>query len=102
MSPVQIVRTVAVALIAGGGALGLVPTGSCGAGWWRPPLGGDAVFGWFAYEELPRDGLSWIDSCDTVMAPVGSWALALAVIGAALWAGVRFSVRPRPEGTPEK
>lgn len=68
MSPVQIIRTVATALITGGGALGLVPTGPCGAGWWAPSRG-EAAFGWFAYGEAPPNAL--VGGCETAMAPVG-------------------------------
>ncbi len=54
MSPVQIIRTIATALIAGGGALGLLPSGPCGAGWWSFP-GGDELYGWFALGGLTPD-----------------------------------------------
>lgn len=76
MPPVQIIRTVVLALITGGGALGLIPSGSCGAGWWQPSPGGSASFGWFAYTERSD---SAITTCGpAVMAPVGSWATGLA------------------------
>ncbi|WP_017588116.1 hypothetical protein [Nocardiopsis ganjiahuensis] len=104
MSPVQIVRTVAVALIAGGvalglvpgGTLGLVPGGTCGAGWQSSPSGA-ASFGWFAYEETFSMTES---SCQTAMAPVGSWAIALIVIGAALLAGAWLTTPNRPKAEP--
>lgn len=93
MSPVQIVRTVAIALIAGGVALGLVPSGPCGAGWWSL-TGGDSSFGWFAYEAAPS---MVTDTCGTAMAPVGSWAISLIVVGATLLAGAWFNTSYRPK-----
>lgn len=101
LSPVQIIRTVAAALIAGGGALGLVPTGPCGAGWWAPPSG-YASFGWFAYqplEEGPPSGMA--STCDMALAPVGSWAVALIVIGGTLLAGVWLNTHDRPREEPK-
>ncbi|MEU3023116.1 hypothetical protein ABZ644_10550 [Nocardiopsis alba] len=86
MTPVQIVRAAAVTLIAGGVVLGLVPGGSCGAGWWSPAgAHGAASFGWFAYTEIstPPPGLGMSD-CGVAMAPVASWAIALLVMGAVL------------------
>ena len=99
MSPVQIIRTVATALIAGGGALGLVPTGSCGAGWWAPSSG-EASFGWFSYGEAPPNML--VGGCETAMAPVGSWAVALIAVGAALLVGVWSHAQYRPTDAPKK
>ncbi len=100
LSPVQIVRTVAIALIAGGAALGLIPSGSCGAGWWEPPSSGD-LYGWFAFGGPPD-----IEpvTCWTAMAPVGSWATALVVIGVALLLTMWFNThyRPKTERQPEK
>ncbi|WP_160050965.1 MULTISPECIES: hypothetical protein [unclassified Nocardiopsis] len=98
MSPVQIIRTVAAALIAGGGALGLVPGGPCGAGWWSP-FGGDEYYAWFALGEPPPSMAAGM--CGTAMAPVGSWAIALIVIGAALVAGVWITTSYRPEDKPK-
>ncbi|MFJ9554051.1 hypothetical protein ACIRPH_09550 [Nocardiopsis sp. NPDC101807] len=101
MSPVQIVRTVAFALIAGGVALGLVPGGSCGAGWW-PLVDMDASFGWFAYEEVSRPGTGMgAGLCGTTMAPVGSWAVALVVVGATLLLGAWITTPYGPQGRPE-
>jgi heme/copper-type cytochrome/quinol oxidase subunit 1 len=100
LSPAKIIRTVAAALIAGGAALGLVPSGSCGAGWWIP-ISGDATYGWFAYQPLEEAAPTMMAStCDMVMAPVGSWAIALVVIGATLVAGMWFHTRHRPKGEP--
>ncbi|MEU1899547.1 hypothetical protein ABZ512_14310 [Nocardiopsis dassonvillei] len=99
MSPVQIIRAVAAALIAGGVSLGLVPGGDCGAGWWTP-TGGEAAYGWFAYGEAPPN--PGVGVCETAMAPVGSWAFALIVIGAALLAGVWINTSYRPKDMPEK
>ncbi len=98
MSPVQIIRTVAAALIAGGGALGLVPGGSCGAGWWAPSSG-DEYYGWFAFGEAPPSMLA--GTCGTAMAPVGSWAIALIVAGATLLAGVWINTSYRPKDKPK-
>lgn len=94
MSPVQIIRTLAAASIAGGLALGLVPSGSCGAGWWAPGSV-DGSFGWFAVGEAPGMGAG---ICETAMAPVGSWAIALIVVGATLLAGVWIDSSHRPNG----
>ncbi len=99
MSPVQIIRTAAAALIAGGVSLGLVPGGSCGAGWWTPP-GDDASYAWFALGEAPPS--PGVGVCETAMAPVGSWAFALIVVGAALLAGVWVNTSYRPKDMPEK
>lgn len=102
MSPVQIVRTVAIALIAGGVALGLMPSGPCGAGWgkgWGNPSGAGDSFGWFAYEGAP--GMV-TDTCQTAMAPVGSWAIALIVIGVTLLLGLWFHTSYRPKGEPKQ
>lgn len=85
MSPVQVIRTVAFALIAGGLSLGLVPGSSCGAGWW-PLVDMNASFGWFAYEGVSRPAIE-AGLCGTTMAPVGSWAVALIVVGATLLLG---------------
>ncbi|GAB2511360.1 hypothetical protein [Nocardiopsis aegyptia] len=98
MSPVQIIRTVAAALITGGGALGLVPTGPCGAGWWTPPSGA-VSFGWFAYEEVQANRV--VGTCDMAMAPVGSWAIALIVVGGTLLAGVWLNTHYRPREEPK-
>ncbi|WP_028647979.1 hypothetical protein [Nocardiopsis sp. CNT312] len=98
MSPVQIIRTIAMALIVGGTALGLVPSGSCGAGWWSFP-GGDELYGWFAFGEAPPN--IGIGVCETAMAPVGSWAIALIVVGATLLAGVWKYTRDRPKDGPD-
>ncbi|WP_017610001.1 hypothetical protein [Nocardiopsis xinjiangensis] len=98
MSPVQILRTVAAASIVAGLALGLVPSGSCGAGWWAPGSV-DGSFAWFAVGEAPR-----MDAgiCETAMAPVGSWAIALIVVGATLlagvWANTQYWTKDRPKG----
>ncbi|MFD6953024.1 hypothetical protein A6A08_17050 [Nocardiopsis sp. TSRI0078] len=100
MSPVQIVRTVATALIAGGVTLGLVPGGSCGAGWWAPSGVGDS-FGWFAYTEMPPPAMV-SGVCGTAMAPVGSWAIALVVVGATLLAGVWINTSYPPKDMSEK
>lgn len=98
MSPVQILRTVATASIAAGLALGLVPSGSCGAGWWAPGSV-DESFGWFPAGEAPTMGAG---ICETAMAPVGSWAIALIVIGATLlagaWANTQYGPKNRPKG----
>ncbi|WP_017604727.1 hypothetical protein [Nocardiopsis alkaliphila] len=94
MSPVQIIRTVAIALIAGGAALGLVPSGSCGAGWWEPSPGGSASFGWFAHTDISS---GTITTCGTAMEPVGSWATALVVIGVALLLTMWFNTHYRPK-----
>nr|WP_285732677.1 hypothetical protein [Nocardiopsis sp. ATB16-24] len=99
MSPVQIIRTVATALITGGGALGLVPAGPCGAGWWAPSRG-EAAFGWFAYGEAPPSMV--VGGCETSMAPVGSWAVALIAVGAALLVGVWTHTQYRSTDTPKK
>lgn len=99
MSPVQIIRTVAAALIAGGGALGLVPSRSCGAGWWAPSSV-DNSFGWFAVGDPPSSMGAGV--CETAMAPVGSWAIALIVVGATLLAGVWFNTTYRPTDRPRK
>ncbi|CAL9509426.1 hypothetical protein SUDANB121_03619 [Nocardiopsis dassonvillei] len=102
MSPVQIIRTMAAALIAGGAALGLVPAGSCGAGWWTP-LGATASFGWFAYTPYEdRSPFLPQDMCEAAMAPVGVWAVALVVMGATLLAGVWFTTSYRPKRRPER
>ncbi|MCP3013055.1 hypothetical protein NGM33_06895 [Nocardiopsis dassonvillei] len=98
MSPVQIVRTVAAALIAGGGTLGLVPGGPCGAGWWAPSGGDGAHYGWFALGEEPPNMLAGV--CNTAMAPVGSWAIALIVAGVTLLAGVWITTSYRPKDKP--
>lgn len=98
MSPVHILRTVAIALVAGGVALGLVPSGPCGAGWWTPTSGHNS-FGWFAYEAAPSIG---IGVCETAMAPVGSWAIALTVVGVALLAGAWFNTSYLPKGEPKQ
>lgn len=95
VSPIQIVRTVAAALIAGGAALGLVPSGSCGAGWWTPMPDSYASFGWFAYEEI-SSAMPHV-TCGTAMAPVGAWAVALVVMGAVLLAGVWFTTSYTPK-----
>ncbi|MDE3724659.1 MULTISPECIES: hypothetical protein [Nocardiopsis] len=102
MSPVQIIRTVAAALIAGGAALGLVPGGSCGAGWWSLPSTGDS-FGWFAYTPI-TDGPPVLpqDMCETATAPLGSWAIALVVMGAVLLAGAWFTTSHRSGGEPKE
>ncbi|MFD3687093.1 hypothetical protein ACFWTE_20015 [Nocardiopsis sp. NPDC058631] len=89
MSPVQIIRTVAIALIAGGGALGLIPSGSCGAGWWAP-VNADSSYGWFGYGDGPT---VLTGGCGTAMAPVGSWAIALIVVGATLLVGALINTR---------
>lgn len=101
MSPVQIIRTVAIALIAGGGALGLIPSGSCGAGWWEPSPGDSASFGWFAYTEISDRAFT---TCGPTMSPVGSWATALVVIGVALLVAMWFNThyRPKTEGEPNR
>jgi heme/copper-type cytochrome/quinol oxidase subunit 1 len=100
VSPVQIIRLLAAALIVGGVALGLVPSGPCGAGWWAP-ISGHSSFGWFAYQPLEEAAPNVMTStCDMVMAPVGSWAIALVVVGATLVAGVWFHTRHRPKGEP--
>lgn len=98
MSPVQILRTVAAASVAAGLALGLVPSGSCGAGWWAPGSGDDS-FGWFAVGEAPRTGAGM---CETAMAPVGSWAIALIVVGATLLAGVWADAQYGPKSGPKE
>jgi hypothetical protein len=100
MSPVQIIRTVAAALIAGGAALGLVPGGSCGAGWWAPSGGDETYHGWFALGETPPGMLA--GTCGTAMAPVGSWAIALIVVGAALLAGARLNTLYQPRDEPKE
>lgn len=101
MSPVRIVRTVAAALIAGGAALGLVPGGSCGAGWWSPPGASDS-FGWFAYTPLDQPPVPPVGTCDAAMGPVGSWATALVVMGAVLLAGAWSTASRAPGGDPEE
>lgn len=78
MTAVQIIRTVATALILGGGALGLVPGGSCGSGWLRPSSVG-------------------LSACGDVMAPVGSWAIALIAVGVTLLVGVWISTPYQPK-----
>ncbi|WP_159944670.1 hypothetical protein [Nocardiopsis sp. FR6] len=100
MSPVQIIRTVAAALIACGGALGLVPGGPCGAGWWAPSGGDETYYALFALGEAPPGMLAGV--CNTAMAPVGSWAIALIVAGAALLAGVWITTSYRPKDKPKK
>ncbi|WP_433696923.1 hypothetical protein [Nocardiopsis sp. CA-288880] len=100
MSPVQIIRTAAFALIAGGVSLGLVPGGSCGAGWW-PLVDMNASFGWFAYEEVSRPAIG-AGLCGTTMAPVGSWAIALIVVGATLLLGAWINTPYGPQGKPEE
>lgn len=99
MSPGQIVRTVAVALVAGGLSLGLVPAGQCGAGWWDPVSARDGSFGWFAYEGMSG---SLATTCETAMAPVGSWAIALIVAGATLLLGAWFHTSYRPKAQSEQ
>jgi hypothetical protein len=100
MSPVQIIRTLAFALIVGGVALGLVPGGPCGAGWW-PLVSVNASFGWIGYGDAPSMGMG-TTVCGTAMAPVGSWAIALVVVGAALLLGVWRSTRQGSRAEPEK
>ncbi|MFJ9554056.1 hypothetical protein ACIRPH_09575 [Nocardiopsis sp. NPDC101807] len=100
VSPVQIIRTAAFALIAGGVALGLVPGGPCGAGWW-PLVSVNASFGWIGYGDAPSMGMA-TTVCGTAMAPVGSWAIALTAIGAALLLGVWRSTRQGAKAEPEK
>ncbi|KOX22269.1 hypothetical protein ADL05_03445 [Nocardiopsis sp. NRRL B-16309] len=85
-------------MIAGGVALGLVPSGPCGAAWWRP-MRGDATFGWYSLGETPD---MMINSCGMAMAPAGSWAIALIVSGAALVAGVWFHTAHRPTEEPKE
>lgn len=76
MTPIQIIRTVATALILGGGALGLIPGGPCGSGWLSPTsMGG----------------------CGDVMAPVGSWAIAMIAVGATLLVGAWISTPYQPK-----
>ncbi|GAA1469799.1 hypothetical protein NE857_00695 [Nocardiopsis exhalans] len=94
MSLVQIVRTVGIALIAGGIALGLIPQGRCGSGWGGPFHAEGGSFGWFAYEGTPG---TMIAACETVMAPVRSWAIALIVVGATLLLGAWFHTANRPK-----
>ncbi|GHD26910.1 hypothetical protein GCM10007147_25500 [Nocardiopsis kunsanensis] len=94
MSPVQVIRTLATASVAGGLALGLIPSGPCGAGWWAPGSV-DGSFGWFAAGEAPRMGAG--GTCETAMAPVGSWAIALIVVGATLLAGVWSCAQDGPK-----
>ena len=80
MTPVQILRTLATALILGGLSLGLIPMGSggsCGSGW----LEGAGV------------GIG----CGPVMAPVGSWALALIVVGATMHVSAWMNTPYRPK-----
>lgn len=96
MSPAQIIRTVAIALITGGGALGLVPSGMCGAGWWRPSPDAD-LHGWYALGGSPG---TEITMCETAMAPVGSWATALVVIGVTLVVVMWFNAHYRLKGEP--
>lgn len=94
MSPVQIIRALATASIAAGVALGLVPTGPCGAGWWSFPMP-ERSFGWFDYEStsIPPIGPG---ACETVMAPVGSWAIALVAAGVALLVTLRMNTGAEP------
>lgn len=101
MSPVQIIRTVATALIAAGGALGLVPTGPCGAGWWSFPMP-ERSFGWFAYEDLPHQTTIGLSGCETALAPVGSWAIALIAAGIALLVTLRMNARNRTTEKPQE
>ncbi|MBE1460884.1 hypothetical protein H4W79_005098 [Nocardiopsis terrae] len=97
MSPVQIIRLAALALVAGGAALGLVPSGPCGSGWLTLPAGTDELHGWFVMGEAPD--LVMV-TCGAAMAPAGSWAIALIVIGAVLLVGARLNAPSRPR-TPE-
>lgn len=99
MSPLQIIRAIAIALISGGSALGLVPTSSCGAGWWSYPMP-ERAFGWFAYEEASARNFSF-NGCEVTMAPVASWAVALVAAGVALLIVLRMNGR-RPTTTQEK
>ncbi|WP_304451497.1 hypothetical protein [Nocardiopsis sp. YSL2] len=98
MSPVQIIRTVAAALIAAGGALGLVPSGPCGAGWWDPHST-EEMIGWYSLGDMPPGMLA--GSCGTAMAPVGAWAIALIAAGATLLAGVWITTIYRPQDEPK-
>ena len=100
MSPVQIIRTIAIALISGGGALGLVPTSWCGAGWWSFPMPevGYAAFGLRTEEPLRFPQVS---GCEVALAPVGSWAVALVAAGVALIIVLRMNDR-RPTTTQDK
>ncbi|WP_067598057.1 hypothetical protein [Nocardiopsis listeri] len=103
MSPVQIIRTVATALIAAGGALGLVPTGPCGAGWWSFPMPrGYAGFGSFNSEDLPHQTTIGLSGCETALAPVGSWAIALIAAGIALLVTLRMNARNRTTEKPQE
>ncbi|MET9795062.1 hypothetical protein [Nocardiopsis alba] len=78
MSAVQIIRTVATALIIGGGTLGLIPGGSCGSGWLRPSSVG-------------------MSACGDVMAPMGSLAIALIAVGVTLLVGAWVSTPYQPK-----
>ncbi|MGQ4268558.1 hypothetical protein [Nocardiopsis changdeensis] len=105
MTPTQIVRTVAAALIAGGAALGLVPGGRCGAGWWSPLYGDGTSYGWFGYSSLDGSGMPAVlphEMCEAATAPVASWAIALVVMGAALLAGVWFTTSYTPRQRPRQ
>lgn len=98
MSPVQIIRTLAAASVAGGLALGLIPSGPCGAGWWAQGSS-EPSFGWFAAGEAPEmtGGI-----CATAMVPVGSWALLLTVVGVTVLVGVRVYAQNGPKDRPKE
>lgn len=101
MSPAQILRTMAIALIAAGGALGLVPTGPCGAGWWSFPMPhGYAGFGSVNSEDLPYRTTIGLSGCETALAPVGSWAIALVAAGVALLVTLRMNAQRRTTDEP--
>ncbi|MEU3307775.1 hypothetical protein [Nocardiopsis sp. NPDC006832] len=99
MSPVQIIRALAIALIAAGSALGLVPTGPCGAGWWSFPMP-ERSFGWFSYEDLPHQTTIGLGGCETALVPVGSWAIALVAAGIALLVTLRLNTQRRTTDEP--
>ena len=77
MTAIQIVRTVGLALLLGGLALGLFPMGE----------GGECGSGWVNAIRL---------GCGPVMAPVGSWAVALVVVGGTMLTSAWINTRPRP------
>lgn len=80
MTAVQIVRTVGLAMILAALVLGLIPMGpggACGSGW------------------LERAGYG--PGCGDVMAPLGSWALALIAAGATLLVSAWINTPYRPK-----
>ena len=78
MTAIQIVRTVGLALLLAGLGLGLFPMGE----------GGECGSGWVTAIRL---------GCGPVMAPVGSWAVALVLAGATLLVSAFVNTPARPK-----